>query len=301
MNLNHYQSMYKKMEMSDEMDERIRDAILNKTDSKRMRRRKSYRAGLAVAAAFAIAICITRFDSVVAAAEKVIDIFTYTFILNDADGDEVEIDMIGEYLTLSPDAPTEYTYMDSMTDVGEEIGVKLLDTDEFYAYEDCVEYEPFLTEDGELYGVMLSDKLYAVGDLENVTLYPKESEEGIDWMEYSAGAKYQTPMSVQVTIRTDKDAEEDYKDDALGYVSKSQQINLTKPFKNTFDAEVYDMKNLGVKAVLYSVQTDGPMSWGIEDGSITCTSALFVYQGVEYVYMGGIDHDTMKAFLDTLE
>lgn len=26
-----------------------------------------------------------------------------------------------------------------------------------------------------------------------------------------------------------------------------------------------------------------------------------VYQGVEYVYSGGVDHDTMEAFLDTLE
>lgn len=78
-------------------------------------------------------------------------------------------------------------------------------------------------------------------------------------------------------------------------------INLSDSTLDVYDAEIYELKNLGVKAVLYTVDTDGPINWGIESGSISCTNAVFVYKGVEYVYMGGVSHDTMKQLLDTLE
>lgn len=37
------------------------------------------------------------------------------------------------------------------------------------------------------------------------------------------------------------------------------------------------------------------------DGSVICTTAIFVYEGVEYSYLGGVDRDTMKMFLNTLQ
>ncbi len=301
MELNHYQNVYDKIEMPKEMDERLQQTILSRAQEKHNVSKKGYRAGFAVAAAFAIMVCVTQFDSVAAAAERMIEYFKYSFMVEDQEGNAVKVNMEGNYLTLASDASKDECYMDSITMAEEELGVTLLDTSEAYQFDDCVKYTPYLTEGDELYGVMLSNKLYGIGDLQNVKLYPKESDDGLDWLEYDAGSDYQTPISVQVTIRTDKDMTGEYDNNEIGYVSKCQNIDLTNPPEGISDAEIYDVSNLGVKAVLYSVQTDGPIAWNIENGAITCTTAIFVYQGVEYVYMGGIDHDTMKLFLNTLE
>jgi len=148
---------------------------------------------------------------------------------------------------------------------------------------------------------MLSDKLYVVGDLQNVTLHRKDEMNGVDWMEYAAGTDYQAPISAQVTIRTDKDMSGEYDNNEIGYVSESQKVDLTSDDAGIFEAEVYEMKKLNTKVVLYSIYTDGPVSWNITEGTVKCTVAVFVYEGVEYVYMGGVAHDTMKAFLETLK
>lgn len=300
MNINDCQNMYDKMVMPREMDERMQKAILNRMEEKRDVRKKGYRAGFAVAAAFAVMVCIAQFDSVSAAAERVMEYFRYTFLVENQEGNVVEVNMEGNYLTLDSAAPKNECYMDSITMAGEKMGVKLLEADKPYLYDECVNYTPYLTEDDELYGVMLSNKLYATGDLQNVSLHQKGDEGGLDWIEYTAGVNYQTPISVQVTIRTDKDMTGEYDNNEIGYVSKSQNIDLTNPPEGISDAEIYEMSHLGVNAVLYSVQTDGPIAWNIEEGAISCTTAIFVYQGIEYVYMGGVNHDTMKLFLDTL-
>ncbi len=301
MELNRYQNVYDKMEMPKEMDERLQQTIISRAQEKHGMSKKGYRAGVAVAAAFAVMVFVTQFDTVAAAAERVIDYFKYSFMVEDQEGNAVKVEMKGGYLTLDSDASKDECYMDSLSMVEEELGVALLDTSAAYQFDDCVTYTPYLTDDGELYGVMLSNHLYAMGDLQDVTLHARESEDGLDWMEYAAGADYQTPISAQVTIRTDKDMTGEYDNNEIGYVSKCQNIDLTNPPAGISDAEIYDMSSLDVKAVLYSVQTDGPIAWSIEEGAITCTTAVFVYEGVEYVYMGGIDHDTMKSFLDTLK
>lgn len=301
MDLNTLNNMYSKMEMPAEMDQRLQETIANRMNSTNKISRKSSRIGLAVAAAFAVMICITQFDSVSAAAEKVMEYFKYRFILTDKDGTEVNVDMKGNYVVLQDNASKKEKWFDSVTLAGNELGVHLLDCENAYAFDDCVEYTPYLTDNDELYGVMLSNKLYSVGDLQNITLYPKESKDGLDRMDYTAGDKYQTPISAQITIRTDKDMTGEYYNNEIGYVEKNHDIDLTKPVPGISDAEVYEIDSLGVKAVLYSVQTDGPIAWGIEDGSISCTTAIFVYQDVEYVYMGGIDHAAMKDFLNTLK
>lgn len=300
MNLYDYQNMYKKMEMPKEMDERIRERMTGELNRKKVMRSNGYRFGFAVAAAFALIVCVTQFDTIVAAAEKMARFIRYTFVVNDDSGNAVDVDMTGVFVTLLEDAPKDLCYMDSVKAAGESMGITLLDTEQAYLYEGCVEYTPYLTKDEELYGVMLSDKLYSVGDLQDVTLHRKGEDGGIDWMEYNQGVNYQTPISVQITIHTDKDMTGEYENNEIGYVSKSQKIDLTADDAGTFEAEVYEAGNLGVKVVLYSVHTDGPMSWNIEDGSVKCCVAVFVYEGVEYVYMGGVNHETMKMFLDTL-
>lgn len=301
MNVQDYQNMYQKIEMPKEMDERIRERMTSELNRKNGKRGNGYRAGLAVAAAFAVMVCITQFDMVAAAAERVVDFFKYTFVMKDENGNAVNVDMQGAFVTLLENAPKDMCYMDSVKEAGERIGVTLLDTNDACKHEDCVKYTPYLTEDDEVYGVMLSDQLYAVGDLQDVTLHRRDSEDGVDRMEYNTGTCYQTPVSVQITIRTDKDLAGDYDNNEIGYVSKSQKIDLTAPDAGVFEPEIYEMKNVGVKAVIYSVETDGPVSWNITDGTVRCSVAVFVHEGIEYVYMGGMNHDTMKQFLDMLD
>lgn len=157
------------------------------------------------------------------------------------------------------------------------------------------------SEDGSLYGIVITDKLYSVGDLKNTKLYPKEEEDGLDFLEYTPGSEYRTPIMTQISIRTDKNLDAEYQDNELGFAGSAMDVDLSDSSLGASDAEVYSINKLGTHAVLFTVRTDGPMNWGIESGEIDCCNAVFVYKGVEYVYMGGVSHDTMKAFLNTLE
>lgn len=301
MNKGNYQTMYEKMKMSDEMDKNIKKAIRNTPIQKRITRKNRYRAGFGAVAVLALIVCASQTDVVRAAVDKIVHYFTYSFTVEQEDGTTEKVQMKEEYLTLSKDAPKEDLNMNSISEVNDAIGINLLDTKEAYQYEGCIEYSPKVSKDGELYGIMVSDKLYAVGDLKDVTLYPKEEENGLDFLSYSEGKNYQTPIMVQMSLRTDENVTKEYKDNELGFVSTRMNIDLSDSTLDVYDAEIYELKNLGVKAVLYTVDTDGPINWGIESGSISCTNAVFVYKGVEYVYMGGVSHDTMKQLLDTLE
>ncbi len=301
MDIQNYQNMYQKMEMPKDMDERLRERMAQELNREKVKRSNNYRPILAFAAAFAFIVCLAQFDPVVAAAKRFVNYIKYTFVVTDEDGNEVNVNMEGEFLTLSKDAPKDICYMDSMAQAGDTIGITILDTDQASMHEDCVEYTPYLTKKNEVYGVMLSDKLYVVGDLQDVTLHRKDEMNGVDWMEYTAGVNYDTPISAQVTIRTDKDMAGEYDNNEIGYVSESQKVDLTSDDAGRFEAEIYELKNINAKAVLYSVYTDGPVSWNITEGSVKCCVAVFVYEGVEYVYMGGVNHDTMKEFLETLK
>lgn len=300
MNKKDYKTMYEKMEMSDEMEQSIKDAVMN-TQAMKGRPKNRYRAALGAVAAIALIVCVSRTGVARAAVDQIVHYFTYSFTVEEKDGNTQQVQMQEEYLTLSKDAPKKHLNMDSISEVEEAIGVKLLDTKEAYSYKGCIEYSPRVSKDGKLYGVVVSDKLYAVGDLKDTKLYPKEEEDERDFLFFSAGEDYQTPIDMQISLRTDENITKEYKDNELGFVSTRMNIDLSKDTSDMYDSEVYELKNLGVKAVLYTVETDGPINWGIEEGNISCTTAVFVYKGVEYVYMGGVSHDTMKQFLNTLE
>lgn len=293
-----YQTMYEKMEMSDDMDQKIKAAVKNAKTTKRAYR---FHAGLGAIAAIALIVCVSQTEVVKATVDKIVHYFSYSFTVEQKDGSTEKVQMNEEYLTLSKDAPKKNLNMNSISEVKDAIGIDLLDTKEAYQYESCIEYSPKVSEAGELYGIMISDKLYAIGDLKDVKLYPKEEEDGLDFLSYSSGKDYQTPILMQISLRTDKNTTQEYEDNELGFVSTHMNIDLTNDTSDMYDAEVYELDNLGVKAVLYTVETDGPINWGVESGSIPCTSAVFVYKGAEYVYMGGVSHDTMKLFLNTLE
>lgn len=276
MNMSNYQNMYNKMEIPDKMDRKIKENVAGILESKKTTRKKVYRTGFAVAAAFALMVCVANIDSVVAGAKNIVEYFKYTFIVEDKDGTTEEINIVGEYVTISSDAPKKECYMDSIADAEEKLKVELLDSDESGVNKGSFEYTPYLTDDKEVYGLILSNKSYVTGDI------------------------YQTPIAVEITVRTDKDMTGMYDNNEIGYISESRKIDLSGE-GNTYDAEIYELENLGIDVVIYSVETDGPAEWNITDGYITCTTAVFVYQGVEYAYLGGVDRDTMKIFLDTLK
>lgn len=276
MNMSNYQNMYNKMEIPDKMDRKIKENVAGILESKKTTRKKVYRTGFAVAAAFALMVCVANIDSVVAGAKNIFDYFKYTFIVEDKDGTTEEINIVGEFVTISSDAPKKDCFMDSIADAEDKLKVELLDSDESGVNKGSFEYTPYLTDDKEVYGLILSNKSYVAGDI------------------------YQTPISVEITVRTDKDMTGMYDNNEIGYISESRKIDLSGE-GNTYDAEVYELENLGIDVVIYSVETDGPAEWNITDGYITCTTAIFVYQGVEYAYLGGVDRDTMKMFLDTLK
>ncbi len=205
------------------------------------------------------------------------------------------------FLSISENAPKMDMFLDSVNETGTLAGIDLLDSAEAYSYKGCVKYHPRISEDGDMYGIAIIDNLYAIGDLENTKLHPKEKEEGLDFLEYSPGREYRTPILTQIAIRTDKNLDAEYQDNELGYVGSASGVDFSDSSSGVSDAEIYYVDKLGINAVLYTVQTDGPMNWGLGSGEEDCCTALFVYKGVEYLYMGGVSHDTMKAFLNTLE
>lgn len=290
-----------------EMPEFIRDRIRSQveeelkkeTEDIEKRKKPRFIKRTAVAAAVVLAVFgISRISFVANAMDKLIQYITYRFTVTNEDGTKTTVEMQEDSIQLAENVPMENCYMDDMVQAGEQIGVKLLASSSMYQYEECIRYTPIISEEDVLFGVMLQDHFYTVGDLGNVKLYPKTTEESIDFMTYEAGAKYQTPISMQVTVWTNQDSSAEYEEDELGYASKTVNVDMKDV---SSEAEVYTIPQLNVDAVVYTVYTDGPIAWGIEEGSIRCTSTFFVYEGVEYIYMGGVSHDTMKEFLNTLE
>lgn len=301
MDMKSYNDMMGKLHSSEKMDGMVREKVMKTMEDKGMRENKRIKRSLAAAAVFAAVFCMSQIQPVKASVEQLVEYITYHITVQKEDGISEKIEMKEGFLAISENAPTENIFLDSVREAGDLSGVKLLDSPEAYSYKGCVEYNPKRSEDGALYGIVITDKLYAVGDLKNTKLYPKEEEDGLDFLEYTPGSEYRTPVMAQISIRTDKNLDAEYRDNELGFAGSVMDIDLTDSSLGVSDAEIYSINQLGIKAVLFTVQTDGPMNWGIESGGIDCCNAVFVYKGVEYVYMGGVSHDTMKAFLNTLE
>lgn len=287
-----------------EMPEYIKDQIRNQVEEelnkeeKPLNNKSNRIKRMAVAAAVILALVgISRISFVANAMDKLMQYITYRFTVTNEDGSKSTVEMKEESITLSETAPAEPCFFKDMKTAQDLLGVTLLESSSMYRYKDCIRYSPDYSEEGELGVVVLQDHFYSVGDLNNITLYPKPTEDSIDTMTYDAGAKYQTPITMQVNIWTGRDTNAEYAEDEMGYASKTVNVNMDDI---SSEAEIYTIPQLNVDAVLYTVHTDGPIAWGIEEGSIKCTSAFFVYEGVEYIYMGGIEHDTMKEFLNTL-
>ena len=301
MDMKSYNDMMGKIHSSKEIDEMVRENVLKTIDTNRMKGNMIKKRLLATAAVLAVVICIGQIQPVKASVDRLVNYITYHITIQKEDGIKEKIEVKESFLTISENAPTSDMFLGSVSEAGDLSGIDLLDSTEAYSYKGCVEYAPKLTEDESIYGIVITDKLYAVGDLKNTKLYPKEEEDGLDFLEYTPGSEYRTPIMTQIAIRTDENLDAEYQDNELGYVGSALDVDFSDSSSGVSDAEVYYVDKLGINAVLFTVQTDGPINWHVESGTEDCCTALFVYKGVEYMYMGGVSHDTMKAFLNTLE
>jgi len=123
MDMQNYQNMYQKIEIPKDMDERLRQRMAQELNKNKTKRINAYRPIVAFAAALAFIVCLAQFDPVVAAAKRFVNYIKYTFVVTDEDGNEVNVDMEGEFLTLSKDAPKDTCYLDSMAEAGDVIGI----------------------------------------------------------------------------------------------------------------------------------------------------------------------------------
>lgn len=279
--------MYEKMETSPEMDERI----LQSLQKKKAGRKVTYMKVASVAAAFALLVGIYQIPSVNAAVNDFISSFTNKVKINNE-----TVEMTGEYKPIKTDACKENRKFDTLSDVEKELGMKLLKSEQAYEGDKhLIDYNPHISESGELYGAIIMDDFYAIGDLKNVKIKTFKEFSDVNSIKYDSGAKFKSPISTEITVRT-LTGNEDNKsgDHELEYYGKDEDFGAS-------GSEIYEIKNLGVKAVISVVEGSGtPNSWNTED-SVDMIHAMFVYDGVEYKYYGVVSRDTMKTFLDGLK
>lgn len=286
MKLDEYKKMYAKMKTSPEMDERI----LQSLQKKKVGRKVTYMKVASVAAAFALLVGIYQIPSVNAAVNDFISSFTNKVKINNE-----TVEMTGEYKQINKDACKEDRKFDTLSDVEKELGVKLLKSDQ--AYEDdknLIQYNPHISKSGDLYGAMIMDDFYVIGDLENVKIKTFKEFSHVNSIKYDSGTKFKSPISTEITVRT-LTGNEDNKsgDHELEYYGKDEDFGES-------ESEVYEIRNLGVKAVISIIESGAPENWNTGD-SVNMTHAMFVYDGVEYKYYGVVSLDTMKTFLDGLK
>ncbi|MFQ9514976.1 MAG: hypothetical protein ACLRZ9_04015 [Eubacterium sp.] len=290
MKINDYKKMYEKMETSPEMDQRI----LASVGKHKGVRKITYIKAAVVAAAFAMLIGIYQIPSVNAAVDNFIGKFiTRVEIENET------VNLAGDYIKINQNACKENKKFDTISDVEKELGVKILKSPEAYEEDkNLIVYNPHISEKGELYGAIIIDDFYALGDLKDVkTTTYKESYYG-NSIKFESGEDYKGPIATEIKIRAEgKKNDDNYQDRELDYAGSSWDLSE----KEKKSAELYGMKQLGIKAVMFTIKTEGSSAYE-DSGTVTDeTIVLFVYDGIEYLYHGRVSYDTMKDFLDELK
>ncbi len=201
------------------------------------------------------------------------------------------------YVSISKRAPKNDTRFATMAEVEQATGVDLLQAAGASEGCPCIEYTPYMSDKEQLNGFMIINDYYDMGDLKNVVLEPKENPEDIR-CEYEVGEKYKSPVTMQATVRSNHSSGVDYKDHELEYSGRI--FDLTHP--DVTDVTLYPAEKLGIKAVIARVKSDGRPGKCLSDYRTTSVSvAFFVYHGIEYIYIGDMEQDAMKQFIDGLE
>ena len=288
MNREELKTTYDAITLPQEADARILCGI--QTAQKKHRRPILTRfAGMAAAAAVLV-LTVVQVPSVSAAAREALQQFAVWIHLDAGDVQYEET-----YLTLDANAAPEACRLDSLSEAADLLGIPLLQAETAYESDHCINYLPYVSDSGELHGVILLNNFYAVGDLQDVEAETTQDTMTNNHITYRSGAVYGSPIAMQITVRSDRNPGANYKNHELEYAGRQEDWSGT-------DAVLYEIGHLGVKAVLATVQTDGPVAWQNRDGNPVTgmTAALFVYRGVEYRFLGDVSPAAMQAFLNGL-
>ena len=206
MQLKEYKEAMDELQMPEDMDQRLKQRLEQQQEVKQMNKKNVYKK-IAITAAVAgtvVGIGVANPAIVSNAAEAIARFFSYDITLKDTDGNKETVEMNNEYLHLREDAPTKDCKMSSVKEVGEALGIELLESKERYAYEGCISYSPSMSEEKTLCGALISDKMYATGDLQNVKIHKAESEDSNDSIAFQKGEDYQSPIAMQISVRSDE-------------------------------------------------------------------------------------------------
>lgn len=292
-----YKSLYNKIQTSEEMDQRI---LLNLKKDLRKKNKRSYQKWVV---RFAVMACccfvIIQGKPIYAAIEKLVQHFVNIFEISGDDLEGTTVEMEGDYLKLNSNAKKQWCKMDSVAQVSKMLGVDILESTEEYEASNSISYHPYVSKKGALNGVMLVNNHYAMGDLKNVQLKTYSDETAKSVLKCDSGEKYQSPIGMQITIRSDKKEGVDYANQELKYEGMFQELKEREDVSNI---ELKEIGNLDTYAVLYTVYTSGPFDTLMENGDKieSITVATFIYEGIEYVYLGAVSQETMLEFLNTL-
>lgn len=294
MKVNDLKKMYEKIETTEEMDARIMDNL----GKKRRKSKISYLKIASVAAVFAIMVGVYQVPSVNAAVNRFIEGFTNRITVENQ-----VVEMNGEYIVLNEDAFRTDKKFNTLADVEKELGISILKSEDAYEKDkNLISYNPHISDDGNLYGVMLMDEFYSIGDLKNVSTRTYPEYQNVNGISFESGKKYNGPIAMQINIRARTQNTDNSETGDLIY-SEDGEIKYHGEDVDVSDhenAEIYKIKKLDVKAVITVNKTDGPAEWEDNNKEGKITDAVFVFDGIEYAYYGMVSPDTMKAFLETL-
>lgn len=287
------QKMYDKIITTNDMDERIQKHILEHKKGQVCYIQYTYK----LAVIFLAVIVVMQVHPIKAAVQKVITHFSNQIVYFTQNDEEKVIHMQGDYLAIKATAPKDMCKMNSVLEVSNELGISLLQSSEAYEMENCIFYHPYISKNNRLNGVMLINHCYAMGDLENVTLETSAFIDEQPMILYQDGEEYKSPISMQIKIRTNQAEGVDYNNHELEYAGANWDLTIER---GIYDINLYEIQKLGVTAVLYSVKSDGPQVWRLEEET-EFTTAIFMFDGVEYCYCGAVSQSTMASFLETLQ
>ena len=261
-----YQSMYKKIHTSEEMDERIRNSVVQK---------KLYWGNYNFVGKAAVAVVVLTFilclPNLQTRAMEMWETFSNYFVVDKGEDENSVIEMEGGYLALSPTATKKECKMDSIMQVSKNLGVSLLYSTQERKENNGISYYPHVSKKGVLNGVNLINNFYAEG-----------------------------PIALEIIIRSKDNTGVDYNNHELEYAGVKWSLVEGESIS---DIHLYEIPQLGVNAIFFTTQSEGPELWeekGIEVVE-PLTGVVFMYEGIEYKYLGAISQEEMKVFLNTLQ
>lgn len=292
-----YKSLYSKIQTSEETDQRI---LLNlKKNLREERKQRHQKLVLKFAVTILFCFVIMQVKPIYAAVEKVVQHFVNTFELHGGDLEGTVVDMEGDYLKLNPDAKKEWCKMDSVEQIGKMLGIDILESTEEYDALNDISYYPYVSKKGVLNGVMLINHSYVMGDLQNVELKTYSDITAKSMLICDPGEKYKSPIGMEITIRSDQEEGVDYENQELAYEGLYMKLEEKGDVSNI---QLKEIEYLEIYAVLYTLNAVGPFDTLMENSAdiASVTVAMFMYEGIEYVYMGAVSYETMLEFLYTL-